>query len=74
MKTNLEIVEWLGAKSVQLKTLPLKSKNGELKVKSLDRLPENEVRKELIQVKGIGPWTADMFLMFKLGRPDIFPS
>jgi len=56
-----------------IKDLSLKSKNGELKVKSLNKLPDNEVRKELIQVKGIGPWTADMFLMFKLGRPDVFP-
>jgi DNA-3-methyladenine glycosylase II len=56
-----------------IKDLALKTKNGELKVKSLDRLSDEEVRKELIAVKGIGPWTADMFLMFKLGRPDIFP-
>jgi len=56
-----------------IKDLALRTKKGELKVKSLDKLSDEEVRKELIAVKGIGPWTADMFLMFKLGRPDIFP-
>jgi len=56
-----------------IKDLAAKTKSGELKVKSLDRLSDEEVRKELIAVKGIGPWTADMFLMFKLGRPDAFP-
>lgn len=56
-----------------IKDLSLKVKNGELKIKILDELSDEEVKKELVQVKGIGPWTADMFLMFKLGRPDIFP-
>ena len=36
-------------------------------------MPDEEVKKELVAVKGIGSWTADMFLMFSLGRPDIFP-
>jgi DNA-3-methyladenine glycosylase II len=56
-----------------IKDLAAKTKSGGLKVKNLDKLSDEEVRKELIAVKGIGPWTADMFLMFKLGRPDIFP-
>jgi len=56
-----------------IKDLALRTQNGELKVKSLDKLSDEEVRKELVAVKGIGPWTADMFLMFKLGRPDVFP-
>ena len=34
----------------------------------------DEVMKELIAVKGIGRWTAEMFLMFTLGRADIFPD
>lgn len=50
-----------------------KTKKGELRVKQLNSLSDDEVRRELVSVKGIGPWTADMFLMFKLGRPDIFP-
>jgi DNA-3-methyladenine glycosylase II len=56
-----------------VKDLALKTKNGELKTKSLDNLSDEEVIKELVAVKGIGRWTAEMFLMFTLGRPDIFP-
>ena len=56
-----------------IKDLSLKIMNNELRITDLDTLSDEEVRKQLIQVKGIGPWTADMFLMFKLGRPDIFP-
>lgn len=56
-----------------IKDLCEKIKNSKLKIKNLDKFADDEVRKQLVQVKGIGPWTADMFLMFKLGRPDIFP-
>jgi DNA-3-methyladenine glycosylase II len=56
-----------------IKDLAERTKSEKLKVKSLDTLSDEEVRRELIAVKGIGPWTADMFLMFKLGRPDVFP-
>lgn len=38
----------------------------------LDSLSDDEVVAELTQVKGIGVWTAQMFLMFTLGRPDVF--
>lgn len=44
-----------------------------LKVKDLDKLPDEEVMKELVAVKGIGRWTSEMFLMFSLARADIFP-
>lgn len=56
-----------------VKDLALKTKNGELKTKKLAKLPDEEVIKELVSVKGIGRWTAEMFLMFSLARPDIFP-
>jgi DNA-3-methyladenine glycosylase II len=62
---------WSKVRSI--KDLSTRIKNHELRIKALDRLSDDEVRKELVAVKGIGPWTADMFLMFKLGRPDIFP-
>jgi DNA-3-methyladenine glycosylase II len=38
----------------------------------LHKLTDEEVVKELTKIKGIGPWTAEMFLMFSLGRPDVF--
>jgi DNA-3-methyladenine glycosylase II len=39
----------------------------------LNKLSDDEVAEELVQIKGIGPWSAQMFLMFTLGRLDVFP-
>jgi DNA-3-methyladenine glycosylase II len=47
--------------------------SGELKLELLDALPDEEVVAELVAVKGLGLWTAQMFLMFHLGRPDVLP-
>lgn len=47
--------------------------SGELELERLDALGDEEVTAELTAVKGIGQWSADMFLMFHLGRPDILP-
>jgi DNA-3-methyladenine glycosylase II len=47
--------------------------SGVLKEEELAQLPDEEVVERLIQVKGIGVWTAQMFLMFSLGRLDVFP-
>jgi len=57
-----------------IKDLSKKVKANKLHIKKLSELLDDEVKKELISVKGIGSWTADMFLMFTLGRPDIFPT
>lgn len=46
---------------------------GEVRLSRLSRLTDDEVIAELVQVRGIGVWTAQMFLMFSLGRPDVFP-
>lgn len=56
-----------------IKDLASKTKSGELKTKKLAELSNEEVESELVAVKGIGRWTAQMFLMFTLGRADIFP-
>jgi DNA-3-methyladenine glycosylase II len=46
---------------------------GELELERLDDLPDDEVIEQLTAVKGIGEWSAHMFLMFHLGRPDVLP-
>ena len=43
-----------------------------LDLEALDGSPDEEVRQALVALKGIGPWTADIFLMFCLGRADAF--
>lgn len=44
---------------------------GELELDRLDDLPDERVIEELVAVKGLGEWTAHMFLMFQLERPDV---
>lgn len=61
------------AKIKYVKDLASKVENNELEIHKLDKLPDEEVINELVSVKGIGRWTAEMFLMFSLARPDIFP-
>jgi 3-methyladenine DNA glycosylase/8-oxoguanine DNA glycosylase len=39
----------------------------------INRLPDDEIVRELTLVRGIGPWTAEMFLIFQLGRLDVWP-
>jgi DNA-3-methyladenine glycosylase II len=46
--------------------------DGELELERLDDLPDELVIEELVAVKGLGEWTAHMFLMFHLERPDVF--
>src|ERR671921_693346 len=46
---------------------------GELELHRLEELPDEEVIEQLTAVKGIGEWSAHMFLMFHLGRPDVLP-
>lgn len=61
------------AKVVYVRDLSERVANNQLKILELDTLSNDEISKELISVRGIGEWTAHMFLMFTLGRPDIFP-
>ena len=48
--------------------------DGSLPVESLHELTDEEIIAALTQVKGIGKWSAQMFLMFRLGRPDVLPD
>jgi DNA-3-methyladenine glycosylase II len=47
---------------------------GSLNLKALAIMDDVTVRSELIKIKGIGPWTADIYLLMALRRPDIWPS
>jgi len=46
--------------------------SGSLPLDQLEKQSDDEVKRELIKIKGIGPWSAEMFLIFSLKRPDIF--
>jgi len=61
-------------KTVYLRDLAEKAKAGLLQFDRLGELPDEEVIEHLTQVKGVGVWTAHMFLMFTLRRPDVLPT
>lgn len=62
------------AKIKYVKDLSKQIAKGELNLNKLDRLSDDEeVIQNLIKVKGIGRWTAEMFLMFSLARTNVFP-
>lgn len=60
------------AKVRYLKSLAQSVDSGKLDLRNLYKLPDDEVYTQLTRVKGIGPWTAEMFLIFTLHRPDVF--
>ena len=47
---------------------------GQLDLEALEALPADEAVARLSAIRGIGPWTAEIYLMFCAGHPDIFPS
>jgi DNA-3-methyladenine glycosylase II len=56
-----------------LRDLSARIMDGRLDLAALDALPDEEVIERLTTVKGFGRWTAEMFLMFRLHRPDVLP-
>ncbi len=60
-------------KASYLKVLSVAIQNGMLDLDALHEMEETEVRKKLTAVKGIGNWSADVYLMFCLQAKDIFP-
>ncbi len=47
---------------------------GDLDLDALNSMSDEEARLELVKIKGIGPWTADIYLLMALLRPDVFPA
>lgn len=60
-------------KSAYLLDLAGRVQSGEVRLDTMARLSDERITAELVKVKGIGVWTAQMFLIFALGRPDVFP-
>jgi DNA-3-methyladenine glycosylase II len=56
-----------------IRDLAARVADGRLKLDRITDLEDSKVVEQLVQVKGIGKWTADMFLIFCLGRPDVLP-
>jgi DNA-3-methyladenine glycosylase II len=60
-------------KSAYLRDLASKVTSGELPIASLHELDDEDVIQAIVKVKGLGRWSAEMFLMFRLRRPDVLP-
>jgi DNA-3-methyladenine glycosylase II len=62
-----------GNKAAAIVDLATKASDGTVPLQDLDGLSDDEIVERLSQVRGIGRWTAEMFLMFELGRLDVWP-
>ena len=62
-----------GQKSAYVKDLARRFHEGEVRPRRWGRLGDEAIIEELVQVKGIGRWTVEMFLIFHLKRPDVLP-
>jgi len=72
--TTLRGVGLSGQKIGYLRDLSARIADGRLNLDELDALPDDLVIERLTSVKGFGRWTAEMFLMFRLHRPDVLPA
>lgn len=70
---DLRAIGFSRPKAGYIQDLATKVLAGEVKFEHLDALPNEEVTAELVAVKGVGEWTAHMFLMFCMGRMDVLP-
>ena len=70
---QLRAVGLSNAKVLYVKDLAENVLNGELQLARIGRFDDERIVTDLVAVKGIGRWTAEMFLIFKLGRPDVWP-
>jgi len=77
LETDHELLRSVGlsnAKANYIKNIAQAFLNNTLDYKNLDYLDDETIMEQLVSIKGIGPWTAQMFLMFTLNRPDVFPT
>jgi DNA-3-methyladenine glycosylase II len=75
LKTDVEKLRSAGmsySKAAYIKNIAQAFKDGDLDVKKLKKMNDEEVKKELTKIKGVGNWTAEMTLIFTLNREDVF--
>jgi DNA-3-methyladenine glycosylase II len=70
---QLRAVGFSGQKVTYVRDLSARILDGSLTLHALDAMTDDDVIQALTSVKGIGRWTAEMFLMFRLHRPDVLP-
>jgi DNA-3-methyladenine glycosylase II len=70
---DLRAVGLSGSKAASIVDLARKSSDGTVPLEQIDELSDTAIVERLIAVRGIGRWTAEMFMMFHLGRLDVWP-
>jgi DNA-3-methyladenine glycosylase II len=77
LDTSIEKLRGVGLsekKALYIKDLAAHIRDGTLNFHRFHAMSDDEIIADLTRVKGIGRWTAEMFLMFNLGRPDVMPA
>ena len=77
LSTNLDILQSVGLshfKAKYIKNIATAFIEDPIRYKTLDKKGDEDIINILTEIKGIGLWTAQMFLMFTLNRPDVFPA
>lgn len=72
--TKIRSVGMSNSKVAFIKDLAKKVIDGEVDLERVDEFSDAEIIEQLTKVYGIGPWSAEMFLIFSLARPDVFSS
>lgn len=72
--TDLRAAGLSGQKIAYLRDLSERVADGRLNLRALSRMADEEIINTIVEVKGFGVWTAQMFLMFSLHRPDVLPT
>jgi DNA-3-methyladenine glycosylase II len=63
-----------GSKALALQDLAAKAHDGQVPTNAkLTKMSDDEIKEQLIKIRGIGPWTVEMMLIFQMGRPDVLP-
>jgi DNA-3-methyladenine glycosylase II len=73
-ETTLRAAGLSAAKYAAVRDLATKIRSGEVEVHDLGQQSNEEIIDRLVRVRGIGVWTAQMYLMFRLHRPDVWPT
>lgn len=71
---RLRVAGLSGAKTKTLKAIASAVEDGSLDLLALKKVPEAEAAKRLMDIWGLGPWSVEMFMMFALGRADVFSA
>lgn len=77
LNTDLKVLRDVGlsrAKAGYMHNIARAFVDDVIQFKNFSYMSDDEIKNQLIKIKGIGPWTVEMFLIFTLNRPDIFPA